>query len=336
MPSGTLESEVDVQYVPVRYSLMYYRGFFMVKDGLTVQAGDLCIVRSPRGKELGKVLAAPCSYEGEVVWLKNAKTHGERDRQGGGNLLLSGEVLRIATEDDVEKVRERFARGTRREEVFCNDRIRAHDLPMKLAGVEYLFDGEKIIFYFLAEGRVDFRALVRDLAKEYRTRIEMKQIGVRDEARLLAEYEHCGRRLCCKGFLNNLEPVTMKMAKTQKTTLDPAKISGRCGRLMCCLRYEDPVYRELNEALPKKGTTVRTGEGNARVLSRDVLQQKLLVQTDAGKQVTIQAKDVLEVVRPEKEPRRKHRDPKTAEKATEARGARERRRPARSRRRKRK
>ena len=322
-----------MQYVPVRYSLMYYRGFFLVKEGLSLEAGTLCIVRSPRGKELGKVLAPPRSHEGEVEWLKNAKTHGERDRGGSGKLLLSGEVLRAVTEQDVEKVREQLVRGARREEAFCNERIRAHNLPMKLAGVEHLFDGEKIIFYFLAEGRVDFRALVRDLAKEYRTRIEMKQIGVRDEARLLAEYEHCGRRLCCKGFLNNLEPVTMKMAKSQKTTLDPTKISGRCGRLMCCLRYEDPVYRELNESLPKKGALVRLQSGRARVLSREVLQQRLLVETEDGKQVSVHVNDVCEVLKKGAEPARRPREgrPSKGERGKKREG----RRPSRGRRRKR-
>ena len=313
---------------------MYYRGFFLVKEGLSLEGGTLCVVRSPRGKELGKVLASPTSYEGEVEWLKNAKTHGEREREGSGKLILSGEILRLATEEDMDKVQEQFARGTLREEAFCNERIRAHNLPMKLAGVEYLFEGEKIIFYFLADGRVDFRALVRDLAKEYRTRIEMKQIGVRDEARLLAEYEHCGRRLCCKGFLNNLEPVTMKMAKSQKTTLDPTKISGRCGRLMCCLRYEDSVYRELNENLPRKGALVRLDTGKGRVLSRDVLQQRLLLEDENGKQITVSLKEVREVLKKGSDTVRRPRDAPRSK--VEKGGKREGRRSSRSRRKRRK
>ncbi|MHC4943652.1 MAG: PSP1 domain-containing protein [Planctomycetota bacterium] len=306
-----------MEYVTIRYSQMYYRGHFMVKEGLEVKPGDLCLVKSPRGLELGKVLCDPVSYDGNTIWLKNSKTHGEK--QGDrACLYLSGEIIRIATEDDIEKMRARFARGTQEEMSFCEERIASHCLPMKLAGVEYLFEGEKIIFYFLADGRVDFRNLVKDLAKRYRTRIEMKQIGVRDEARLLAEYEHCGRRLCCKGFLNNLEPVTMKMAKSQKTTLDPSKISGRCGRLMCCLRYEDHVYQELKDNLPKKGTQVKLKGGRARVLSQDILLQRVLVETEAGVHQFIKAEEILEeehgeVLRPKKpksRPKPPHRSQK--------------------------
>jgi cell fate regulator YaaT (PSP1 superfamily) len=273
--------------------MMYYRGLFLLKDDLQVHCGDLCLVRSPRGTELGKVLSAPKEYEGEVLWLKNSKTHGEMPKIEKDVLHLSGEILRIATEEDMDKVQKRFAQGTREEEFFCKERIKANNMPMKLAGVEYLFEGEKIIFYFLADGRVDFRELVKDLAKKYRTRIEMKQIGVRDEARLLAEYEHCGRRLCCKGFLNSLEPVTMKMAKSQKTTLDPSKISGRCGRLMCCLRYEHQVYQVLRGQLPKKGSTVYLKTGRARVLSHDILLQRLFVETENGVMQHVRLEEIL-------------------------------------------
>lgn len=285
-----------MRYVTVRYGQMYYRGHFVVKDGIEVAREDLCLIQSPRGTELGKVLCEPTEFEGEVVWLKNSKTHGDRSDNKGKVLYLSGEIIRRATEDDLDKVFTRFGKGTREEEEFCRERIKANELPMKLAGVEYLFEGEKIIFYFLADGRVDFRNLVKDLAKKYRTRIEMKQIGVRDEARLLAEYEHCGRRLCCKNFLNYLEPVTMKMAKAQKTTLDPSKISGRCGRLMCCLRYEDHIYQELKKSLPKKGTHVRLKEGRAKVLSHDILLQKILVEGETGVQHFINMDEVLEVL----------------------------------------
>jgi len=272
---------------------MYYRGHFVLKEGVQTKRGEYCLVRSPRGVEVGKILSDMIDYDGEVVWLKNSKTHGEISGGSGKQLCVSGDVLRIATEEDLDKVQSRFARGQSEEETFCKERIKANNLSMKLAGVEFLFDGEKIIFYFLAEGRVDFRRLVKDLAKEYRTRIEMKQIGVRDEARLLAEYEHCGRRLCCKGFLNNLEPVTMKMAKSQKTTLDPSKISGRCGRLMCCLRYEDEVYKNLKEKLPRRGTVLRLESGKAKVLSSDIFLQKILVELESGIQQEITAEEMV-------------------------------------------
>lgn len=296
-----------MNYVTVRYSHMYYRGEFLVKEDLEVKPGDLCLIKSPRGVELGKVLCEPVNHEGEVVWLKNSKTHGDRGQTRTNTLYLSGEILRIAGEEDIDKMQVCYAQGTREEIGYCNERIAAHKLPMKLAGVEYLFEGEKIIFYFLADGRIDFRNLVKDLAKQYRTRIEMKQIGVRDEARLLAEYEHCGRRLCCKGFLNNLEPVTMKMAKSQKTTLDPSKISGRCGRLMCCLRYEDHVYHELRKSLPQKGTVIRIESGFAKVLSQDILLQRVFVETEAGDRQYVKASEILNENAPRSEKPQKQR-----------------------------
>jgi cell fate regulator YaaT (PSP1 superfamily) len=150
-----------------------------------------------------------------------------------------------------------------------------------------LLGGSKIIFYFLAEGRVDFRELVKDLAQEYHTRIEMRQIGVRDEARLLADYEHCGRELCCKTFIKNLEPVTMKMAKNQKATLDPTKISGRCGRLMCCLRFEDSVYEDMKSGLPGLGVLVATPEGEGEVVAQDAEKKVVTVALADKRQVTV-------------------------------------------------
>jgi cell fate regulator YaaT (PSP1 superfamily) len=288
-------------YTVIRYSEMNYRGFFKVSDDISPKSGEFCIVKSPRGIEIGKILCECLTHEGDVLWLKNSRSSraGKGDEGSQGDVLrLSGEILRLSTPEDQEKAARQRMRGTREEIDFCSARIREHQLKMKLAGVEYLFEGEKIIFYFLAEGRVDFRSLVRDLAKKYRTRIEMKQIGVRDEARLLAEYEHCGRRLCCKNFLNNLEPVTMRMAKCQKTTLDPSKISGRCGRLMCCLRYEDNVYQELRGRLPKKGKIITLKEGRAKVLSQDVLLQKLVVETESGDRQIISVEEVTGIEPP--------------------------------------
>jgi cell fate regulator YaaT (PSP1 superfamily) len=139
---------------------------------------------------------------------------------------------------------------------------------------------------------VDFRALVRELAREYRTRIEMKQIGARDEAKLLGNYEHCGRELCCRRFMRTLEPVTIKMAKNQKATLDPAKISGACGRLMCCLRFENPIYQELKSQLPRKGSKVRTPKGMGEVINYDIIAQTVLVEESSGDKVTYRLEDL--------------------------------------------
>jgi cell fate regulator YaaT (PSP1 superfamily) len=168
---------------------------------------------------------------------------------------------------------------------------------MKIVDAEHVFGGERIIFYFMAEGRVDFRDLVKDIAHEYQTRIEMRQIGSRDEAKLLADYETCGQECCCRRFLKALKPVNMRMAKMQKATLDPAKISGYCGRLKCCLRYEDKTYTELKQNLPRKNTMVRTKHGQGKVLDSQILTQLVLVEHDGGTKVAVPLEE-LEIIRP--------------------------------------
>lgn len=237
---------------------------------------DDVIIRTTRGIEFGTI-TSPVT---------------EQDRDDIKGL---GEILRKATDDD-DRILQHIQEVKEPDELdFCCNQIRSFKLPMKLAAVEHLFGGDKIIFYFLADGRVDFRELVRELARKYRTRIEMRQIGVRDEARLLADYEHCGRELCCRTFMHSLEPVTMRMAKLQKTTLDPSKISGHCGRLMCCLRFEDQVYAELKRSLPQKGSLIRTENFEGEVLDYNILKQTLYVETQEGDRVTIPADDVLEI-----------------------------------------
>jgi len=165
---------------------------------------------------------------------------------------------------------------------------------MKLVTVEHLLGGERIIFYFLAEHRVDFRELVHRLASQYHTRIEMRQVGARDEARLVGDYERCGQVCCCKEFLKGLQPVSMRMAKTQKATLDPSKISGRCGRLMCCLRYEDDCYRDLKKRLPHKNIWVRTDDLVGRVVATQILTQLVQVQLPNNSRVVIANEDIIE------------------------------------------
>jgi len=201
-------------------------------------------------------------------------------------------VLRIATDEDIDADKsnlplEEEARA------FCIGKVKNRNLPMKIVGTEATLDKKRLIFYFTSEGRIDFRDLVRDLASKFRTRIEMRQIGVRDEARLLASYQRCGRELCCKTWMKDLEPVTMKMAKNQKATLDPSKISGRCGRLMCCLRYENGVYEDLKSTLPKKGCEVSTPHGRAKVLDYEILRQKVTVQTNDERILFVDAKDII-------------------------------------------
>lgn len=264
------------QILTIRYGVLKNTGdFFATMDSL--KKGDHVIIRSHRGIEFGTVIAKVKEIEDDAP-VENF-----------------GEVLRKATQEDIEKQQKIDLESIPTESKFCQMKIKEHKLLMKLAHVEHLFGSKKIIFYFLANGRVDFRELVKDLAKEYQARIEMKQIGVRDEARLLADYEHCGQELCCRSFLKNLEPVTMKMAKNQKATLDPSKISGRCGRLMCCLRYEDRVYEELKQRVPKKGTSVKTSKGIGEIISHDILQQQVSVELENGSRFTVSIKDVTRV-----------------------------------------
>src|SRR5206468_9427790 len=163
----------------------------------------------------------------------------------------------------------------RAEFVTAEKLVSEHRLAMQLVDIEHLFGGERIVFYFLAEQRVDFRELVRSMAREFHTRIELRQVGVRDEAKLLADYGDCGKPVCCNTHMLVMPPVSMKMAKLQKSTLDPSKISGRCGRLKCCLRFEQDVYDEHQQQLPAQGARIVTSKGQARVLGQEVLARKL-------------------------------------------------------------
>jgi len=229
-----------------------------------VRRGDEVVARTPRGVEYALVLTDPAAEE------------------GGGT--PPAEVLRRATDEDRAEQARNEADADGEEYRYCRERIEARGLPMRLVRVEKLLGGRRITFYFMAEGRVDFRDLVRDLAGEYRMRIELKQIGARDEAKVLGDVSYCGRELCCSSWIREMKPVTMKMAKNQKSTLDPSKISGMCGRLMCCLRYEDEVYTELRAELPKRGKRVQvesTGQ-TGMVVHQEVLASECVVLLDRG------------------------------------------------------
>jgi len=276
-PSAAAEQpggEPQTFYYIVRYGAMSHIGLFSSSGARYRPAADV-VVRSDRGREVGTVVSEVPSEE-----LSKANAVGR--------------VLRELTERDRERVQNVEAEEVPRELAFCLERIKAHELPMDLVYAEHLFGGEKVIFYFVADGRVDFRQLVKDLAKEYRTRIELRQIGVRDEARLRGGYGHCGRLLCCRGHLKKMEPVTMRMAKNQKATLDPAKISGQCGRLMCCLRFEDEVYRQLKGKLPHKGSFVVAETVEGEVVDYDIIQQTVKVETESGAVVTVPASEIRE------------------------------------------
>ncbi len=255
----------------VRYGLMRHTGDFFT-DIPDLKFQDKVVVRSERGEEAGEVVARP----------SGSCECGE----------TCPKVLRRFTPEDLKNLKEIEEKKSSEAFTFCKEKIKEKTLPMKLITVEHLLDGKKIIFYFVAKERVDFRELVRELAKKYHTRIEMRQIGVRDEARLLAQYQHCGRELCCRTFLKRLEPVTMKMAKNQSTTLDPSKISGRCGRLMCCLRYENDVYEELKSGLPRKNSIVRTANTVGKVIDFEILRQKVTIQTEDKRTIVVNCKDI--------------------------------------------
>ncbi|MEZ6145688.1 MAG: regulatory iron-sulfur-containing complex subunit RicT [Planctomycetaceae bacterium] len=240
---------------------------------------DQVIIRTSRGMECGEVLCEAT----------------ERTREYLGISDPSGKLLRRLTIED-EQIRNDLSAQERDEFDRCKVIVAESQMPMQLIDVERLFGGERLVFYFLSENRVDFRELVKVLAKEFKTRIEMRQIGIRDEAKLLADYGDCGKPTCCNTHLTEMPPVSMKMAKVQKATLDPTKISGRCGRLKCCLRYEYDTYKEYQRELPKVGKWIITKEGKGRVLAQEILAQKLLVSYEDNRRALVDAGDVITVV----------------------------------------
>ncbi|HET7629509.1 MAG TPA: stage 0 sporulation family protein [Bacillales bacterium] len=215
---------------------------------------DFVIVETARGVEYGKVVI-------------DKKTVGEKDV-----VLPLKKVIRIASKKDRAQVEENREAATEAFDI-CLEKIAKHGLEMKLVNAEYTFDRNKVIFYFTADGRVDFRELVKDLASVFRTRIELRQIGVRDEAKMLGGIGPCGRMLCCSTFLGDFEPVSIKMAKDQNLSLNPAKISGVCGRLMCCLKYENDHYETAKKELPDIGEKIETGYGRGQVVGLNLLER---------------------------------------------------------------
>ncbi|KKM12882.1 stage 0 sporulation protein [Clostridiales bacterium PH28_bin88] len=226
---------------------------------IALEMGDGVIVETARGVEYGEVVVAPRMVEDEEVVTPLKKVVRKADSED-----------RAKVDENRQKEREAFK--------ICQEKIAAHGLPMKLVDVEYTFDVGKIIFYFTAEGRVDFRELVKDLASVFRTRIELRQIGVRDEAKMLGGLGACGRVLCCSSFLGDFDPVSIRMAKEQNLSLNPTKISGICGRLMCCLRYENDAYEDARERLPSPGDTVKTPGGQGRVIGANILKETVTVE----------------------------------------------------------
>jgi cell fate regulator YaaT (PSP1 superfamily) len=263
----------------VRTGVMRTLGVFNTyRDEMYARStGVIC--RTERGMESGEILCE--ATEQSLAQMKDPPT---------------GQVLRKMSPDDIRELTH-LHEQEKAEYETCERLIREQQLDMRLVDVEHLFGGERVVVYYLAENRVDFRELVRQLASEFQTRVEMRQIGVRDEAKLLADYGDCGKPVCCNTHLSEMPPVSMKMAKLQKATLDPTKISGRCGRLKCCLRYEYDVYELLQKDLPPIGSDVVTSRGRARVLAHNILAGEVLVETDDHRRILVAAADVLTVLK---------------------------------------
>jgi cell fate regulator YaaT (PSP1 superfamily) len=265
----------------VRHGVTRFLGEFDTVEGMLYQRMQRVVIQTARGTETGTVL---CEADDRCKQFLVDPT--------------SGKILRLMTPHDVEMDCQRHQQQLNEYDVGARI-INQLKLQMDLVDVEHLLGDERIVFYFLVrppEKRVDFRELVKELAKEFHTRIEMRQIGIRDEAKLLADYGDCGKPVCCNTHLTVLPPVSMRMAKLQKSTLDPTKISGRCGRLKCCLRYEFDVYEELQQELPPIGCMIVTKQGKAKVLAQELLARKLLIMYEDHRRVMLPAAEVLSII----------------------------------------
>ncbi|WP_003540793.1 PSP1 domain-containing protein [Desulfotomaculum nigrificans] len=266
---------MPVKVVGVRFKKAGKVYYFDPID-IPLASGDHVVVETTRGVEYGEVVVGPREVpEDEVVApLK--------------------QVIRKATPEDDQLVQANKEKEKKAFQVAL-EKIAAHGLPMKLIGVEQTFDGNKIIFYFTADGRIDFRELVKDLAAVFRTRIELRQIGVRDEAKMIGGLGCCGRELCCASWLADFAPVSIRMAKEQNLSLNPTKISGICGRLMCCLKYENDVYEEAKEGYPEVGTQVVAPEGEGKIVSINIFRKTVSVELQESKAIREYTLDQLKI-----------------------------------------
>ncbi|MBO8138227.1 MAG: stage 0 sporulation family protein [Desulfotomaculum sp.] len=256
---------MPVKVVGIRFKKAGKIYFFDPGD-IKLNVGDHVIVETTRGVEYGEVVVGLKEIDEEEVVAPLKK------------------VIRKATPEDAVQL-EKNKENKRQAYGICLEKIAKHGLPMKLIDVEQTFDGNKIIFYFTAEGRVDFRELVKDLASVFRTRIELRQIGVRDEAKMMGGLGCCGRELCCKVWLSEFDPVSIRMAKDQNLSLNPTKISGICGRLMCCLKYENEVYEEAKKNFPNIGSYVKTPNGDAKITGFNIFKNSVTVELKENKHI---------------------------------------------------
>ena len=251
--------------------------YYFDAGNLELERGMHVIVDTAMGEEYGEVVIPRKEIEDSAITDELKK------------------VIRISTPKD-DKMLKEFKEKEPEAQRICLEKIKKHNLKMKLIDVEYKYDGSKIVFYFTADGRIDFRDLVKDLAAIFRTRIELRQIGVRDEIRRMGGNGICGRCLCCCSFLGNFETVSIKMAKEQNISLNPSKISGNCGRLMCCLKYEEEVYTEKLKKLPNIGAIVKTADGEGEVSTVETLKEKVRVKFKDGEDIFYKKYDVKDIV----------------------------------------
>ncbi len=242
-------------------------------DNIRLKVGDNCIVKTEFGEDFGTVAVARMIVDKKRVRrpLRHVirKVTPDDLKQGEKNRAMEKEALKI-----------------------CVDKAAERGLAMNVTRVDFSFDGRKATFYFTAEGRIDFRELVKDLAQHFKTKIELKQIGVRDEARMIDGCGPCGRKLCCTLFLKEFEPVSIRMAKDQDLSLNPVKISGVCGRLMCCLVYEHAIYKEIRKRMPKCGKKVTTSEGVGRIIQNNILQETVKIELEDGRRIEMKVSEL--------------------------------------------
>jgi len=269
--------------IVVRFGYMRMVGEFPYTGEAKPGCGSKLVVKTHRGTEIGEMLTSTCPNSGCSKSVSRKEMLEYIENSGGRQYPFyeRGKVLRIATPDDLN-AQEKLEQQKNEMRIVAKRHVERSGLPMQVIEAEPLLGGERVVVYFGAEDRIDFRDLVQDLQQEFGTKVELRQVGARDEARITADYERCGQYCCCKNFLKVLKPVSMKSAKVQKATLDPLKISGRCGRLMCCLRYEDETYEALRKNLPHRKSRVGTPDGDGIVISTQILTQLALVRLDDG------------------------------------------------------
>lgn len=270
-----MEVQPQIPSYILRHGATRILGVFEPTDATIYRRGDKVVIRSDRGHELAEVLC-PATPEAVAQLPEPSRGH----------------ILRRVNADDQARIDENLARKPKEFTAAC-EIVNRRNLQMQLIDTERLLGGERLIIYFLSEKRIDFRELVKDLAREFQTRIELRQVGVRDEAKLKADYGDCGKPVCCNTHMAVMPPVSMRMAKLQKSTLDPTKISGRCGRLKCCLRFEQDVYEEFQKQLPPVNSRIVTPKGQGRVLAHEILARRVMVEFEDGRRLPVPLDEVL-------------------------------------------